>query len=41
MITHIMKDGTVRQSMEGVVIKSEAFYKVLHDIIKKRNVNNA
>lgn len=40
MIIHIMKDGTVRQSMEGVVIKNEAFYQVLRDITRKRSVNN-
>lgn len=36
MIIHVMKDGTVRQSMEGVVIREESFYRVLHDIMKKK-----
>lgn len=35
-ITHIMKDGTVRKSIEGVVIQSEEFYRVLHGIMEKR-----
>lgn len=35
-ITHIMADGTRRESVEGVVIKSEQFYQVLHGILEKR-----
>ena len=35
-ITHIMADGTIRDSVEGVVIKSEQFYQVLHGILEKR-----
>jgi hypothetical protein len=31
-ITHIMADGTVRDSIEGVVIQSEQFYEVLRGI---------
>lgn len=38
-ITHIMLDGTVRDSIEGVVIQSEQFYQVLHGI-KERGVKN-
>lgn len=35
-ITHIMADGTRRESVDGVVIKSEAFYQVLQGIMEKR-----
>ena len=35
-IIHVMKDGTTRNSVEGVVIQSEQFYQVLHGIIEKR-----
>ena len=35
---HIMKDGTERKSIEGVVIRSEEFYRVLQSIIEKRAV---
>ena len=35
MIIHVMKDGTIRQSLEGVVITNKSFYKVLHEILKK------
>lgn len=34
-IIHIMKDGTQLQSVEGVVIQSEQFYKVFNEIQKK------
>lgn len=33
---HIMKDGTVRKSVEGVLIQSRAFYEVLNSIQKKQ-----
>lgn len=35
-IIHIMADGTNRDSVEGVVIKSEQFYQVLQGIMEKR-----
>lgn len=35
-IVHIMADGTVHSSVEGVVIESEQFYQVLHGIMEKR-----
>lgn len=35
-ITHIMADGTTRESVEGVVIKSDQFYQVLQGITEKR-----
>lgn len=34
-IIHIMKDGKQLQSLEGVVIQSEEFYKVFYEIQKK------
>jgi hypothetical protein len=35
-IIHIMKDGTVRDSVEGIVIPKGEFYLVLQGIIEKR-----
>ena len=35
-IIHIMADGTTRDSVEGVVIKNEQFYRVLQGIGEKR-----
>ena len=35
-IIHIMADGTVRQSIEGVVIQSEQFYQVAQGILEKQ-----
>ena len=35
-ITHIMADGTVRESIEGVVIQNEQFYQVIQGIIEKQ-----
>lgn len=35
-IIHIMADGTTRDSVAGVVIKSDQFYQVLHGIVEKR-----
>lgn len=34
---HIMQDGTRRESIEGIVIKDEQFYKILLDI--QTNIN--
>ena len=36
-IIHVMKDGTIRKSIEGVVIQSEEFYRVLNGIMEKRS----
>jgi hypothetical protein len=35
-ITHIMADGSTRDSVAGVVIKSDQFYQVLQGIMEKR-----
>ena len=35
-IIHIMADGTERESIEGVVITNEQFYRLWRDIIEKR-----
>ena len=35
-IIHVMKDGTIRKSIDGVVIQNEEFYRVLNGIIEKR-----
>lgn len=39
-IIHIMADGATRDSIEGVVIKSEQFYQVLQGILEKRKKVN-
>ena len=35
-IVHVMADGTIRDSIEGVVIQSEQFYQVLQGIMEKQ-----
>lgn len=35
-IIHVMKDGTTRDSVAGVVIQSEEFYQVMEGILEKR-----
>jgi hypothetical protein len=35
-VIHIMKDGTVRDSVEGVVIRNKEFYQVLNGILAKK-----
>lgn len=40
MIIHIMKDGTVRESVEGLKIQSEQFYQVLFEIQKRYKRKN-
>ena len=37
-IIHIMADGSKRESIKGVVIQSEEFYRVLQGIIEKKKV---
>jgi len=39
-IIHIMKDGTVRDSVEGLVIQNKEFYQVLNGIISKEKKEN-
>lgn len=34
-LIHIMKDGSIRESVEGLTIHNEQFYKVLSGILKK------
>lgn len=36
-IIHIMADGTVRDSIKGVVITNDEFYRVLNGILEKQN----
>ena len=38
-IIHIMKDGTVKDSVKCVVIQSEEFYRVANGIIEKKKKN--
>ncbi len=38
-IIHIMKDGTTRDSVEGIVIPNGEFYQVLQGIIAKKKEN--
>lgn len=35
-VQHIMQDGSVRSSVEGLVIHNDDFYTVLNSILKKR-----
>ena len=35
-IIHVMADGTIRDSVEGVVIQSEQFYQVMQNILEKQ-----
>ena len=35
-VIHIMADGTVRDSIEGIVIPNGEFYRVLQGIAEKR-----
>lgn len=35
-IIHVMADGTIRKSVEGVVITNDQFYRVLNGILEKR-----
>ena len=35
-IIHVMSDGSVRESIEGVVIQNDQFYQVLQGIIEKQ-----
>lgn len=39
-IIHIMKDGTTRDSLDGIVIPNGEFYQVLRGIIEKRGVQH-
>lgn len=39
-VRHIMKDGTVRQSVEGLKITSKEFYIILNEIRSKKNESN-
>ena len=39
-IIHIMKDGTVKESVAGTVIPNGEFYQVLRGIIEKRGDTN-
>ena len=36
-IIHIMADGSIRESVKGVVIQNDQFYQVLQNIIKEKN----
>lgn len=36
MVIHVMKDGTIRKTLEGHTITNEAFYKVLQTILKRK-----
>lgn len=35
-IIHIMQDGTMKESIDGVVIKNQDFYAILNAIQKQR-----
>ena len=35
-VIHVMKDGTVRDSIKGVVIQNDEFYQVLAGILERK-----
>jgi hypothetical protein len=35
-VIHIMKDGTARESVDGIVIRNKEFYQVLNGILAKK-----
>lgn len=35
-VIHIMQDGSVRESIEGMVIHNEEFYRVVNGILESR-----
>ena len=35
-IVHIMQDGSKRESVKGVVIQNEEFYRVLQGLLEKK-----
>lgn len=35
-IIHIMRDGSTRESIEGVVVRNKDFYEVLNGIIARK-----
>jgi hypothetical protein len=35
-IIHIMRDGSTRESIEGLVIRNKEFYQVLNGILAKK-----
>lgn len=35
-VIHILKDGSVRNSIEGIVIKEPAFYQIINNLPKKK-----
>lgn len=35
-IIHIMRDGSTRESIEGMVIQNKEFYQVLNGILAKK-----
>lgn len=35
-IIHVMKDGSIRESIDGVVITNDQFYQVMQGIIEKQ-----
>ena len=37
-IIHIMRDGSTRESIEGVVVRNKDFYEVLNGIIARKKV---
>ena len=41
-VIHIMADGSIRDSVKGVVIPNKEFYRIFNEIRRKKNetVNN-
>lgn len=38
-IIHVMKDGTIRESVEGIVIRRKEFYEIINNIRLRRKRN--
>jgi hypothetical protein len=38
-IIHIMEDGSIRTSVEGVVIPDNGFYQVLNGILARKTIH--
>ena len=39
MIVHIMQDGTVKDSVQGVVIQDKQFYIIYNELLKRSKQN--
>lgn len=40
-IIHVMADGTIRKTVDGVVVQNEQFYRVVRSIMEKQRAVSA